>query len=123
MGALFMPTSTERVTAASCWLTVAVSTRRAGCNRRCCWRRRDFAFWQSIFAAKASREAELRGAQLMKDAAIDRLALLASGAYTPLIRMKGRKLFILARDDSNADGPRLPRIREQYEKPLNQRRW
>jgi len=48
--------------------------------------------------------------------AIDRLALLASGAYTPLIRMKGRKLFILARDDSNADGPRLPRIREQYEK-------
>ena len=30
--------------------------------------------------------------------------------------MKGRKLFILARDDSNADGPRLPRIREQYEK-------
>ena len=49
-------------------------------------------------------------------AEIDRLVLLASGAYTPLIRMKGRKLFILARDDENADGPRLPRIREQYEK-------
>jgi alpha-beta hydrolase superfamily lysophospholipase len=49
-------------------------------------------------------------------AEIDRLVLLASGAYTPLVRMKGRKLFILARDDANADGPRLPRIREQYEK-------
>jgi pimeloyl-ACP methyl ester carboxylesterase len=47
---------------------------------------------------------------------IDRLVLLASGAYTPLTRMKGRKLFIVARDDANADGPRLPRIRAQYEK-------
>jgi dienelactone hydrolase len=47
---------------------------------------------------------------------IDRLVLLASGAYTPLTRMKGRKLFILARDDANADGPRLPKIRVQYEK-------
>jgi hypothetical protein len=25
-------------------------------------------------------------------------------------------LFIVARDDASADGPRLPRIREQYEK-------
>jgi alpha-beta hydrolase superfamily lysophospholipase len=50
--------------------------------------------------------------------AIDRLVLLASGAYTPLLRMKGRKLFILARDDANAEGPRLPKIRAQYEKAL-----
>jgi pimeloyl-ACP methyl ester carboxylesterase len=49
-------------------------------------------------------------------AQIDRLVLLGSGAYTPLIRMKGRKLFILARDDANAGGPRLPRILAQYEK-------
>ena len=49
-------------------------------------------------------------------AEIDRLVLLASGAYTPLIRMKGRKLFILTRDDANDDGPRLPRIQAQYEK-------
>ena len=49
-------------------------------------------------------------------AAIDRLVLLASGAYTPFIKMKGRKLFILARDDANADGMRLPRIQGQYEK-------
>jgi pimeloyl-ACP methyl ester carboxylesterase len=50
---------------------------------------------------------------------IDRLVLLASGAYTPLTRMKGRKLFIVARDDANADGPRLPKIRAQYEKAIN----
>jgi alpha-beta hydrolase superfamily lysophospholipase len=48
--------------------------------------------------------------------AIDRLVLLASGAYTPLVHFKGRKLFILARDDANAEGPRLPKIRVQYEK-------
>lgn len=47
-------------------------------------------------------------------AAIDRLVLLASGAYTTLTKMKGPKLFILARDDANDDGPRLPKIRAQY---------
>jgi pimeloyl-ACP methyl ester carboxylesterase len=51
-------------------------------------------------------------------AAIDRLVLLASGAYTPLIRMKGRKLFIIARDDANDDGLRLPKIQAQYAKAL-----
>jgi alpha-beta hydrolase superfamily lysophospholipase len=50
--------------------------------------------------------------------AIDRIVLLASGEYTPLTKMKGRKLFILARDDANADGPRLPKIRAQYEKAI-----
>ncbi len=48
--------------------------------------------------------------------AIDRLVLLASGAYTTLTHAKARKLFILARDDRNSDGPRLPAIRAQYEK-------
>ena len=49
--------------------------------------------------------------------AIDRLVLLAAGAYTPLIRMKGRKLFIMSRDDVIGDNkPRLPKIREQYER-------
>jgi pimeloyl-ACP methyl ester carboxylesterase len=49
-------------------------------------------------------------------AAIDRLVLLASGAYTTLAKMKGPKLFILARDDASDDGLRLPKIRERYEK-------
>jgi len=48
---------------------------------------------------------------------IDRLILLAAGAYTPLRLMKGRKLFIVCRDDVIGDNkPRLPMIREQYEK-------
>ena len=51
-------------------------------------------------------------------AAIDRLVLLASGAYTPLLHMKGPKLFILSRDDANAEGLRLPHIRAQYEKAI-----
>jgi dienelactone hydrolase len=47
--------------------------------------------------------------------AIDRLVLLAAGAYTPLIRMKGPKLFIMSRDDIIGDNQlRLPKIREQY---------
>jgi hypothetical protein len=41
--------------------------------------------------------------------------LLAAGAYTPLIRMKGPKLFIMSRDDIIGDNQlRLPKIREQY---------
>jgi pimeloyl-ACP methyl ester carboxylesterase len=49
---------------------------------------------------------------------IDRLVLLAAGAYTPLVHMKGRKLFILSRDDTMGDDKklRLPKIREQYER-------
>lgn len=47
---------------------------------------------------------------------IDRLILLAHAPIDQPERMKGRKLFILSRDDVNAAGPRLPKIHEQYEK-------
>jgi pimeloyl-ACP methyl ester carboxylesterase len=47
---------------------------------------------------------------------IDRLVLLAGSAEDPGDKLKGRKLFIVARDDANAAGPRLPRIRAQYER-------
>lgn len=51
-------------------------------------------------------------------AAIDRIVLLASGGDAPLVRMKGPKLYILARDDFEGDAkvPRLPQIRAQFEK-------
>ena|ERR1035438_5290950 len=55
--------------------------------------------------------------------AIDRLVLLASGAYTTLSKMKGPKLFILARDDANDDGLRLPKIRARYEKASDPKEW
>ncbi len=48
---------------------------------------------------------------------IDRVVLLAHGAYGPPERMKGRKLFIVSRNDLGSDDkPRLDRIRAQYEK-------
>jgi pimeloyl-ACP methyl ester carboxylesterase len=47
---------------------------------------------------------------------IDRLVLLAGWADGPPEKIKGRKLFIVARDDANGAGPRLPTIRAQYEK-------
>ena len=49
-------------------------------------------------------------------AGIDRLVLLAAGAYTPLVRMTGRKLFIMSRDDVIGDSrPRMPAIRARFE--------
>ena len=48
---------------------------------------------------------------------IDRLGLLAASTSGPSEKLKGRKLFITARDDTTASGkPRLVRIREQYER-------
>jgi len=47
---------------------------------------------------------------------IDRLVLLGSNVDGPPEKLKGRKLFILTRDDTSGDGPRLPGIRAQYEK-------
>ncbi len=59
-------------------------------------------------AAGASIEAE--------PGEIDRLVLMAGSAQEPPDRLEGRKLFIVARDDANAAGLRLPRIRAQYER-------
>ena len=47
---------------------------------------------------------------------IDRLVLLAATAPGSPEKLKGRKLFIVARDDTSGAGPRLPAIRAQYEK-------
>jgi pimeloyl-ACP methyl ester carboxylesterase len=58
-------------------------------------------------AADASIEAE--------SGEIDRLVLLAAWTERPPEKMKGRKLFIVARDDANDDGPRLPKIRANFE--------
>lgn len=60
-------------------------------------------------AADASIEAE--------PGEIDRLVLLAAWAGGPPEKLKGRKLFIVSRDDTRGDGVvRLVKIREQYEK-------
>jgi pimeloyl-ACP methyl ester carboxylesterase len=58
-------------------------------------------------------------AQAAVDAApgqIDRVVLLAHMTIEHPERLRVPALFIVARDDANASGPRLPGIREQYEK-------
>ena len=58
-------------------------------------------------AAEASIESE--------PGEIDRLVLLAAWSEAPE-KLKGRKLFIVARDDANVEGLRLPKIRASYER-------
>ena len=47
---------------------------------------------------------------------IDRIVLLGAAPNLPAEKLKSRALFIVARDDSNGSGPRLPGIRAQYER-------
>src|SRR5258707_7128715 len=47
---------------------------------------------------------------------IDRLVLLGASPNKPAEKLKAPTLFIVARDDASGDGPRLPGIREKYEK-------
>jgi pimeloyl-ACP methyl ester carboxylesterase len=47
---------------------------------------------------------------------IDRLVLLGGSPSGPAEKLKSAALFIVARDDTSGDGPRLPRIQAQYEK-------
>jgi pimeloyl-ACP methyl ester carboxylesterase len=47
---------------------------------------------------------------------IDRIVFLGAAPNLPAEKLKARSLFIVARDDSNGAGLRLPGIRAQYEK-------
>ncbi|PYT39017.1 MAG: hypothetical protein DMG47_22340 [Acidobacteria bacterium] len=47
---------------------------------------------------------------------IGRLVFLGSAPNDPAEKLKAASLFIVARNDANADGLRLPGIRAQYEK-------
>jgi pimeloyl-ACP methyl ester carboxylesterase len=49
-------------------------------------------------------------------AEIDRIVLLGAAPNLPADKLKSRALFIVARDDSNGAGPRLPGIRAQYDR-------
>jgi pimeloyl-ACP methyl ester carboxylesterase len=51
-----------------------------------------------------------------KPGEIDRVVFLGSAPNGPADQLQCRSLFIVARDDANGDGPRLPGIRAQYEK-------
>ncbi len=47
---------------------------------------------------------------------IDRIVFLGAAPNLPAEKLKSRTLFLVARDDANDGGPRLPRIRAQYER-------
>jgi dienelactone hydrolase len=68
----------------------------------------------SIVGASFGGGAAAEAAVDAKPGEIDRLVLLAHSPIDKPESIKGRKLFILTRDDANAAGPRLPRIQEQY---------
>ena len=66
------------------------------------------------FGGAAAADASIEG----EPGEIDRLVLLAAWTDRPAEKMKGRKLFIVARDDANADGARLPKIQANYERAV-----
>jgi alpha/beta superfamily hydrolase len=72
----------------------------------------------SVIGASFGGSAAADASIAAKPGEIDRLVLLAAWTDGPAEKMKGRKLFIVARDDANDDGPRLPKIRENYEKAV-----
>jgi pimeloyl-ACP methyl ester carboxylesterase len=64
------------------------------------------------FGGGAAGDASIRSAA----GEIDRIIYLGAAPNLPAQNLKSRSLFIVARDDSNSAGPRLPGIRAQYEK-------
>jgi pimeloyl-ACP methyl ester carboxylesterase len=72
----------------------------------------------SIVGASFGGEAAADASMQAEPGEIDSLVLLAAWTDRPPEKIKGRKLFIVARDDANDEGPRLPRIRANYEKAV-----
>jgi pimeloyl-ACP methyl ester carboxylesterase len=64
------------------------------------------------FGGDAAGDASIKSAA----GEIDRIVYLGAAPNLPADKLKSRSLFIVARDDDNGAGPRLPGIRAQYEK-------
>jgi pimeloyl-ACP methyl ester carboxylesterase len=64
------------------------------------------------FGGSAAGDASIKSSQ----GEIDRIVFLGAAPNLSAEKLKSRALFIVARDDSNGAGPRLPGIRAQYEK-------
>jgi len=64
------------------------------------------------FGGSAAGDASIKGAP----GEIDRIVFLGAEPNLSAEKLHSRSLFIVARDDSNGAGPRLPGIRKQYEK-------
>ncbi|MDX1577235.1 MAG: alpha/beta fold hydrolase [Gemmatimonadota bacterium] len=71
----------------------------------------------SIVGASFGGWAAARAATRLPPGELDRIVLLAHSPIENPERLHGRKLFVLARDDVSGSGtPRLPAIRDQYER-------
>ena len=57
-----------------------------------------------------------RGGCAIRSGEIERIVLLGSSGGDFPAKLKGRKLFLVARDDRSGSGPRLPEITRHYEK-------
>jgi pimeloyl-ACP methyl ester carboxylesterase len=64
------------------------------------------------FGGAAAGDASIKAAP----GEIDRIVFLGAAPNLPAQGLKSRTLFIVARDDHNGDGPRLPGIQAQYDK-------
>ena len=74
----------------------------------------------SVMGGSLGGWASARAAVEAEPGEIDRLVLLAASPIERPERMRGRKLFVVARDDTRGEGvPRLPEIRDQYERARN----
>jgi pimeloyl-ACP methyl ester carboxylesterase len=72
---------------------------------------------KSVSAVGASMGGWASGdAAITKPGEIGRVVFLGAAPDKPADKLKCPSLFIVARDDSNGAGPRLPSIRAQYEK-------
>ncbi len=77
--------------------------------------RADGATSVSVVGASLGGFAAGNAACTCDDGEIERVVLLAHAPIDAPARLKGRKLFVVARDDPGPDGaPRLDRIREQF---------
>ncbi len=72
---------------------------------------------KTVYAVGASLGGDAVGeANLRFPAAITRMVFLGTAGPDAPEKLIGRKLFIVARDDANDDGPRLPRITKSYDR-------
>lgn len=69
----------------------------------------------SIVGGSMGADAAAGASVASKPGEIDALVLLAGSGSDPGEKLKGRKLYVVAKDDANAAGPRLPRIQKQYD--------
>jgi pimeloyl-ACP methyl ester carboxylesterase len=73
----------------------------------------------SVVGASFGGEAAADASIISKPGEIDRVVILAAWTDNPPEKIKGRKLFIVARDDADGRDLRLRHIRANYEKALD----